>query len=59
MLELQEDGVYQDLLSFDKNKFTKAIKQGKVDFDKYEDKLEHKKTTYLSKVSEKKKDEDE
>jgi RecB family exonuclease len=59
MLALQEDDVYQDLLSFDKNKFTKAIKQGKVDFDKYEDKLEYKKTTYLSRVSEKKKDEEE
>lgn len=57
--KLQADGIYDDLLSFDKNKFTKAIKQGKIDIDEYEDMVEQKTSTYLGKLSEKKKDEEE
>lgn len=57
--KLQEDGIYDSLLSFDKNKFTKSIKQGQVDYDKYEDLVELKMTTYISRVSPKKENEEE
>lgn len=57
--KLKEDWVYWDLLKLDTSKFTKFLKEGKIDPGKFEDFVEHKETMYINRVSEKKDDKSE
>ncbi|HMT27341.1 MAG TPA: hypothetical protein PKD96_03485, partial [Candidatus Absconditabacterales bacterium] len=57
--KLKEDGVYGDLLKLDTNKFTKFLKEGKIDPSQFEDFVEHKETMFISRVSAKKEKEEE
>ncbi len=57
--KLKEDWVYGDLLKLDTNKFTKFLKEGKIDPSQFEDFVEHKETMFISRVSAKKEKEEE
>jgi hypothetical protein len=56
---LKSHWLYDQLLKLDSTKFTKFIKEWKINFDEIEDSVNHKESFYISRISAKKDGEEE